>query len=45
LREYAQRRGFAVAAEYADEGISGAKDRRPQLDRPMADARNGDLMS
>jgi DNA invertase Pin-like site-specific DNA recombinase len=39
LREYAERRGFQVVDEYADEGISGAKDRRPQLDRLMADAR------
>jgi DNA invertase Pin-like site-specific DNA recombinase len=39
LREYAERRGFQIVDEYADEGISGAKDRRPQLDRLMADAR------
>src|SRR5215469_10327315 len=39
LREYAERRGFAIVGEYADEGISGARDRRPQLDRLMADAR------
>jgi DNA invertase Pin-like site-specific DNA recombinase len=39
LREYAERREFQIVDEYADEGISGAKDRRPQLDRLMADAR------
>jgi DNA invertase Pin-like site-specific DNA recombinase len=39
LRDYAERRGFQIVDEYADEGISGAKDRRPQLDRLMADAR------
>jgi DNA invertase Pin-like site-specific DNA recombinase len=39
LREYAERRGFQVIDEYRDEGISGAKDRRPELDRMMADAR------
>jgi DNA invertase Pin-like site-specific DNA recombinase len=39
LREYAERRGFQVVDEYRDEGISGAKDRRPQLDRMMQDAR------
>src|SRR6516165_4312690 len=39
LLDYAQRRGFQIVNEYADEGISGAKDRRPQLDRLMADAR------
>src|ERR1051325_3352158 len=39
LREYAERRGFKIVAEYRDEGISGAKDRRPELDRLMQDAR------
>jgi DNA invertase Pin-like site-specific DNA recombinase len=39
LREYAERRGFQIAGEYRDEGISGAKDRRPELDRMMFDAR------
>jgi DNA invertase Pin-like site-specific DNA recombinase len=39
LREYAERQGFQIVDEYADEGISGSKDRRPQLDRLMADAR------
>src|ERR1700757_2793147 len=38
-REYAQRRGFEVIAEYRDEGISGSKDSRPALDRLMKDAR------
>jgi len=38
LQEYAERRGF-TAVEYRDEGVSGAKDRRPALDRLMADAR------
>jgi DNA invertase Pin-like site-specific DNA recombinase len=38
LKEYAERRGFAVQ-EYRDEGVSGVKDRRPALDRLMADAR------
>jgi DNA invertase Pin-like site-specific DNA recombinase len=37
--EYAERRGWTVAGEYVDVGISGAKDRRPELDRLMADAR------
>jgi len=39
LREYAERRGFQIVDEYRDEGISGAKDRRPELDRMMGDAR------
>src|SRR5579864_4573466 len=38
LREYAQRRGWAVAGEYVDTGWSGAKASRPQLDRLMRDA-------
>jgi DNA invertase Pin-like site-specific DNA recombinase len=38
LQEYAERRGFDVR-EYRDEGVSGAKDRRPALDKLMADAR------
>jgi len=38
LREYCERRGWQIAGEYTDVGISGAKDRRPQLDRMMSDA-------
>lgn len=38
LREYCERRGWTVAGEYVDTGISGAKDRRPELGRLMADA-------
>lgn len=38
LRDYCERRGWAVAGEYVDTGISGAKDRRPELDRLMGDA-------
>jgi DNA invertase Pin-like site-specific DNA recombinase len=38
LREYAARRGWQIIAEYLDEGISGSRERRPQLDRLMADA-------
>jgi len=39
LRSYAAARGFEVASEYVDHGISGAKARRPALDRLLADAR------
>lgn len=35
LREYAQRRGLEVVAEYCDHGVSGTKARRPELDRLM----------
>src|SRR5262249_32507943 len=39
LREYAERRGWQVAAEYVDQGVSGSKKRRPALAKLMADAR------
>ena len=38
LEEYCQRRGWKVAGQYIDVGISGAKEKRPELDRLMADA-------
>src|SRR6202171_664025 len=38
LREYAERCGWTVAGEYVDIGISGTKERRPELDRLMSDA-------
>ena len=38
LREYATRRGWEIAGEYTDHGVSGSKDSRPELDRLMADA-------
>jgi DNA invertase Pin-like site-specific DNA recombinase len=39
LRRYAAARGFEVAGEVVDFGVSGAKERRPGLDRVMALAR------
>lgn len=39
LKDYIDRRGWKLAGEYIDEGISGSKERRPALDRLMADAR------
>ena len=38
LREFAERRGWKIADEYIDTGVSGAKDSRPELNRLMADA-------
>lgn len=39
LREYCSRRGWRVEREFVDRGISGAKERRPQLDRLLSDCR------
>ena len=38
LRQFAEARGWHVAGEYIDAGVSGAKDSRPELNRLMADA-------
>ena len=38
LREYCERRGWAVAGEYVDIGISGTKEKRPELDRLLGEA-------
>src|SRR5580698_10022778 len=38
LREFCERRGWIVADEYVDIGISGATDSRPELNRLIADA-------
>src|SRR5213592_1459659 len=38
LRRYVEARGWA-STEYVDRGVSGTKDRRPDLDRLLADAR------
>jgi DNA invertase Pin-like site-specific DNA recombinase len=38
LEQFAQARGWHLVDSYLDIGISGSKDKRPQLDRLMADA-------
>ena len=38
LREYCQRRDWQITREYIDIGISGAKEKRPELDRLLSDA-------
>lgn len=38
LREYCLHRGWEVVGEYVDNGVSGTKDSRPELNRLMADA-------
>jgi DNA invertase Pin-like site-specific DNA recombinase len=39
LREYCERRGWEIAGEYVDAGISGSKERRPQLDALLSACR------
>src|ERR1035441_4373024 len=39
LREFCQRRGFTVEHEYVDSGVSGSRERRPALDKLLADCR------
>jgi DNA invertase Pin-like site-specific DNA recombinase len=38
LRHYAAARGWEITGEYVDVGVSGTKERRPELDRLMTDA-------
>lgn len=38
LREYCQRRGWEITREYVDVGISGGKEKRPELDELLRDA-------
>jgi putative DNA-invertase from lambdoid prophage Rac len=39
LREYCANRGWTIAGEYIDVGVSGSRDSRPQLNRLMTDAK------
>jgi DNA invertase Pin-like site-specific DNA recombinase len=41
LRQLAGQRGWQIFGEYTDHGISGARARRPQLDRLLADVHRG----
>ena len=43
LRQVAHQRGWHVVGEFVDVGISGAKDRRPQLDKLMQLAHAGKI--
>jgi len=38
LGQFAQARGWEIAGEYVDSGVSGTKDSRPELNRLIADA-------
>jgi len=39
LREFCKARGWTIAHEYADTGVSGSKESRPQLDALVKDAK------
>jgi DNA invertase Pin-like site-specific DNA recombinase len=39
LREFSERRGWKIAGDYVDNGVSGAKESRPELNRLIADAK------
>ena len=39
LRAYCQRRGWEIAGEFVDNGISGAREQRPALDHLLTDCR------
>jgi DNA invertase Pin-like site-specific DNA recombinase len=42
LREYVQRRGWAISGEYIDR-MTGSKDRRPALDRLIVAAKRREI--
>ena len=39
IREFVARRGWNITDEYLDHGVSGSREKRPALDRLLADAR------
>jgi DNA invertase Pin-like site-specific DNA recombinase len=39
LRTYCEHRGFQIVETYIDKGVSGSRERRPALDKLMADCR------
>lgn len=41
ITEFCQARGFRLVETYCDEGVSGARERRRELDRMLADAKRG----
>jgi DNA invertase Pin-like site-specific DNA recombinase len=38
LREYCERRGWSITSEYVDVGVSGSKEKRPELNKLVSDA-------
>ncbi len=43
LRDYCQKRGLIIVGEYGDNGISGSKSNRPQLDRLLQAVRKSQI--
>ena len=41
LRQLAKQRGIEIVAEFCDEGVSGSRDSRPQLDQLLLNAQRG----
>ncbi|MDD3395382.1 MAG: recombinase family protein [Anaerotignum sp.] len=41
LKEYCQKNGIEIQGEYADEGVTGQKEERPQFQRMLAAAKDG----
>jgi DNA invertase Pin-like site-specific DNA recombinase len=41
LRALSAQRGWRIIGEYVDQAVSGSKDRRPELDKLMADVHRG----
>jgi DNA invertase Pin-like site-specific DNA recombinase len=39
IRDFCHRRGWEITGEYVDRGISGSRERRPELDRMLAHCR------
>jgi DNA invertase Pin-like site-specific DNA recombinase len=39
VRQFVQRRGWQIAEEYIDKGISGSREKRPALDKLMSEAK------
>ena len=45
LERMAEARGFEIVARYVDQAVSSVKDRRPELDELMTDARRGEFQA
>tara|TARA_B100001964_G_C13638762_1_gene339643 strand:+ start:175 stop:375 length:201 start_codon:yes stop_codon:yes gene_type:complete len=43
LRAYAAKKGFEIEGEYLDQGVSGSRTSRPQLDAMLAKVKDGKI--